>query len=99
MKERLTNKKDDVKDIDISNVYCSLAEIYLTDEWYLLPVYGYITLVCVSYEDNAEQNCYECCCNAIKYGSNNPEAYQVMANYYLSRDNIEVSSFIKCYVH
>ena len=61
--------------------------------------YEYRPLLCVSYKDNAEQSCYECCCNAIKYGSNNSEAYQVMASYYLSRDNTEVSSFIKWNMH
>ena len=44
MKEKLINSKDDVEDIDISNAYCSLAEVYLTDEWYVLSVLTSIDL-------------------------------------------------------
>ncbi|EDO43571.1 predicted protein [Nematostella vectensis] len=59
---------------DISAAYCSLAEIYLTDE---------------CFDDEAEIKCSEYCQKAIEADPTNPEAYQVMANCLLSRQKIE----------
>ena len=63
----LTNK-------DISNVYCSLAEIFMTDS-------------CM--EDDAEEKCEKYCKEAIEIDDENPDAYVAMCNFFLSRDDIE----------
>lgn len=59
---------------EISTAYCSLAEIYLTDE---------------CFKDEAADKCTEYCCKAIECDPNNPEAYQLMASCLLSQQNME----------
>lgn len=59
---------------EISTAYCSLAEMYLTDE---------------CFKEEAETKCYECCQKAIEYDAANPEAFQLMASCLLSQQNIE----------
>lgn len=59
---------------EISTAYCSLAEIYLTDE---------------CFKDEAAVKCSECCQKAIEYDVTNPEAYQLMASCLLSQQNMD----------
>lgn len=63
---------DKVGDKDISSAYCSVAEIYMTD--------------CCD-EPNAETQCEEYINKAIEADGENPEAYQLKASFYLSKDN------------
>nr|XP_022313654.1 probable assembly chaperone of rpl4 [Crassostrea virginica] len=66
---------------DISSAYCSLAEIYMTD--------------CCD-EPNAESECETAINKAIETDGENPEAYQLKASFYLSKDNKkEALSMIK----
>jgi tetratricopeptide (TPR) repeat protein len=62
----------DVSPEDISNAYCSVAEIYLTDS-------------CFSPE--AEEKCGYYCQKAIDSCTSNPDAYCLKASYLLSKDN------------
>lgn len=41
--------------------------------------------MCVSFESDAGQRCYECCCKATELSPSNPEAYQLMASCLLSQ--------------
>ncbi|KAL9968141.1 hypothetical protein ACROYT_G026475 [Oculina patagonica] len=59
---------------EISTAYCSLAEMYLTDE---------------CFKEEADVKCYECCQKAVEYDSTNPEAFQLMASCLLSQQNME----------
>jgi len=59
---------------EISTAYCSLAEMYLTDE---------------CFKEEADTKCYECCQKAIEYDATNPEAFQLMASCLLSQQNME----------
>ncbi|BFY97480.1 hypothetical protein BsWGS_00520 [Bradybaena similaris] len=63
-----------VTDRDISNAYCSIAEIYLTD---------------CCFEESAEEKCKEFVEKALAADVNNPEALQLKANYLLSKDETE----------
>ncbi|XP_046846329.1 probable assembly chaperone of rpl4 [Xenia sp. Carnegie-2017] len=63
-----------ITDRDISNAFCSLAEIYLTD-------------FCLA--EDAEASCKSYCNEAIQHDQNNPDAYQVMANCLLSEQKNE----------
>lgn len=66
---------------DISTAYCSLAEIYMTD--------------CCD-EPNAESECETAINKAIEADGENPEAYQLKASFYLSKENKqEALSMIK----
>ena len=58
----------------VSDAYCSLAEIFLTD---------------CCFEENAEKTCEIYCQQALNSDPNNPEAYVVMANLLLSQENKE----------
>ncbi|XP_033116021.1 probable assembly chaperone of rpl4 [Anneissia japonica] len=58
-----------VSDGDVARAYCSIAEIYLTDS---------------CFEDKAETQCYEHLEKALQYSPHSPEAYQLMASYFLS---------------
>ncbi|ESP04239.1 hypothetical protein LOTGIDRAFT_237436 [Lottia gigantea] len=60
-----------VAPIDISNAYCSIAEIYMTD---------------CCFDDSAESKCKENIESAISSDPNNAEAYQLKASYLLSLD-------------
>ncbi|XP_028399911.1 probable assembly chaperone of rpl4 [Dendronephthya gigantea] len=78
-KENVSNsdsgaEKVEILDRDISNALCSLAEIYLTD---------------CCFAANAETTCRLYCEKAIEHDPNNPEAYQVMANFLLSEQKSE----------
>ncbi|PIK63043.1 putative UPF0661 TPR repeat-containing protein C16D10.01c isoform X2 [Apostichopus japonicus] len=63
-----------VSNIEISQAYTSIAEIYLTD---------------ACFEDNAEQRCKECLDRAVEENVRNAEAHQLMASYWLSKENKE----------
>ncbi|KXJ16984.1 probable assembly chaperone of rpl4 [Exaiptasia diaphana] len=65
---------DSVNPTEISTAYCSLAEIYMTDE---------------CFDSEAESKCFQFCQKAIEYDSSNPDAYQVMANCLLSQEKVE----------
>lgn len=39
----------------------------------------------LSFESDAGQRCYDCCCQAVELSPSNPEAHQVMANCLLSQ--------------
>jgi len=59
---------------DISNVYCSLAELHMTD-------------CCM--EDGAEQECEKACQLALDIDGENPEAYSAMCNLLLTKGDTE----------
>ena len=59
---------------DISNAFCSLAEIFLTD---------------CCFEENAENSCKLYCEKAVEQDPDNPDAYQVLANFLLSEQKNE----------
>lgn len=59
---------------DISNVYCSLAELYMTD-------------CCM--EENAEHECEKACQQALQLDAENPEAFLAMCNFMLVKGNVE----------
>ena len=48
--------------------------------------------VFVSFDDNAENKCGEYCSKALQYSDSNPEAYQLMGSYLLSKQECEVSN-------
>lgn len=48
--------------------------------------------VFVSFDDTAESKCGEYCGKALQYSGSNPEAYQLMGSYLLSKQECEVSS-------
>ena len=45
----------------------------------------------VSFDDDAESKCGDYCSKAIEYCNSNPEAYQLMGSYLLSKQDVEVS--------
>ncbi|XP_071491486.1 uncharacterized protein [Diadema antillarum] len=59
---------------DISRAYCSIAEIFLTD---------------ACFEDDAEKKCKDALDHALNEDPNNPEAHQLMASFWLSKDDKE----------
>jgi len=59
---------------EISTAYCSLAEMYLTDE---------------CFKEEAATKCTECCQKAIECDPTNPEAFQLMASCLLSQQNMD----------
>jgi len=59
---------------DISNVYCSIAELYMTD-------------CCM--EEGAEQSCEQACQQAVEVDGENPEAYLAMCNLLLVKGDTE----------
>ncbi|XP_031564050.1 probable assembly chaperone of rpl4 [Actinia tenebrosa] len=67
-------KSDTVSPNDVSTAYCSLAEIYMTDE---------------CFDTEAENKCFECCQKAVEYDPSNPDAYQTMANCLMSQEKIQ----------
>ncbi|KAK6165941.1 hypothetical protein SNE40_022747 [Patella caerulea] len=67
-------KEPSITQIDISNAYCSIAEIYMTDS---------------CFEAVAEDKCKENIDSAILADPNNPEAYQQKASFLLSLDKKE----------
>ncbi|KAK3090898.1 hypothetical protein FSP39_015577 [Pinctada imbricata] len=68
------HEEDAVSDKDISNAYCAVAEIYMTD---------------LCFEEEAEVKCENAIKEAIKADSNNSEALQLMASFYLSKEKKE----------
>lgn len=64
----------DITALDMSTAYCSLAEVYLTD---------------CCFDDNAENKCGEYCSKALHYSDSNPDAYQLMGSYLLSKQECE----------
>lgn len=70
-----TVAKDSVCDItprDVSNAYCAVAEIFLTD---------------ACFEDDAEVRCKESLDRAIEADVANPESFHLLASYWLSKDD------------
>ncbi len=63
-----------VRKIDISTAYCSLAELYLTD-------------LCM--EEQADQMCKTYLDKSLEFDPLNPEALQLLASYCLSKEEIE----------
>eukprot|EP00112_Aurelia_sp_Birch-Aquarium-sp1_P011768 Seg2476.1 transcript_id=Seg2476.1/GoldUCD/mRNA.D3Y31 product="putative assembly chaperone of rpl4" protein_id=Seg2476.1/GoldUCD/D3Y31 len=59
---------------DISNAYCALAEIFMTDS---------------CFDDDAEKECEKYCKEAISWNSKNIDAYIVNANFLLSQEKRE----------
>lgn len=59
---------------DISSAYCAIAEIYLTD---------------CCFDEEAETKCKQFMESAIAADPDNAEAWQVKANYFMSKDNTE----------
>ena len=49
-------------------------------------------LHCCSFDDDAEVKCGEYCTKAIEYCPSNPEAYQLMGSYLLSKQDVEVTT-------
>ncbi|XP_022080015.1 probable assembly chaperone of rpl4 isoform X2 [Acanthaster planci] len=68
------SQTDPVTDGDIARAYCSMAEIYLTDS---------------CFAEDAEEKCKECIDKAIDTDSDSAEAYQVLASYWLSKEDKE----------
>jgi len=64
---------------DISNVYCSLAELYMTD-------------CCM--DEGAEQLCEKSCQQALEMDGENPEAFLVMCNLLLTKGDLEAAKNI-----
>lgn len=64
----------DISATDISNAFCSLAELYMTD---------------CCFEENAEELCNSNIDKAIEIDPENPDAYQLKASYHLSKDQKE----------
>ncbi|KAL8563966.1 hypothetical protein ACOMHN_025297 [Nucella lapillus] len=64
--------EDGLTDTDISNAYCSVAEIFLTD---------------LCEEEGAEKQCEDSVQKAVTSDPGNPEAHQLMASFLLSQDN------------
>ncbi|XP_046565671.1 probable assembly chaperone of rpl4 isoform X1 [Haliotis rubra] len=60
-----------ITDRDISNAFCSIAEIYMTDS---------------CFDEDAENKCKENVEKAIETDGENPEAYQLRASFMLSKD-------------
>lgn len=77
-----TSKKDEeeesngVNKLDISTAFCSIAELYLTD-------------LCM--EEDAENLCKFYLDKSIEYDPKNPETLQLLASYWLSKDDIELA--------
>lgn len=59
---------------EISTAYCSLAEIYLTDE---------------CFKEEAAAKCSEFCHKAMEFDPTNPEAFQLMASCLLSEEKMD----------
>ncbi|XP_068716062.1 uncharacterized protein [Montipora foliosa] len=59
---------------EISTAFCSLAEIYLTDE---------------CFKEEAATKCSEYCHKALEYDPSNPEAFQLMASCLLSQEKMD----------
>eukprot|EP01089_Gocevia_fonbrunei_P014528 TRINITY_DN3995_c0_g1_i1.p1 TRINITY_DN3995_c0_g1~~TRINITY_DN3995_c0_g1_i1.p1 ORF type:complete len:321 (+),score=87.44 TRINITY_DN3995_c0_g1_i1:47-1009(+) len=66
-------ESDEVLELNrqISTAYCAVVEIYLTD---------------LCYEDDAEQVCQTCLDQALKFDTENPEVYQLVASFKISQD-------------
>lgn len=69
-----SSKASKISDRDISNAYCSIAELYMTD--------------CCDDED-AENHCRQTIEKAISTDNHNPEAYQLNASFLLVTQNLE----------
>ena len=80
-----TEQENKISSRDISNVYCSLAELYMTD-------------CCM--EENAEQLCETSCKQALQLDEENPEAHIVMCNFLLTKGDVKSAQDIalKLYV-
>lgn len=68
------NSMNKIEKTDISTAYCSIAELYLTD-------------LCM--EENAADLCKSSLDNSLKYDPKNPEALQLLASYWLSKENLD----------
>lgn len=97
---------------DVCAAYCSLAEIYLSDLWYVwentVSMHEncldnhHFAAVCsrsCSMEEGASDKCRECIERAIQYHSDSPEALQLMASYLFSTERNQVSKYTHVHVH
>ncbi|KAI0239735.1 putative RNA-directed DNA polymerase from transposon BS [Lamellibrachia satsuma] len=66
--------KPPVTDRDVSNAHCSMAEIYLTD---------------ACFAEDAEERCRHHLEEAVKKDGDNPEAYHLLASFFLSKEEPE----------
>lgn len=90
-----------VTSADIASAYCALAEVYLTDSWLgesFVLLYTTESCFFYSFADTADSQCHQCCQKAIEYGPSNPEAYQLMASYLLSKERDKVGLLCGCVV-
>lgn len=76
----------------ISIAFCSMAEIYLTDAWYIF-IKLLINNLLYSYEENAELECEKLLNQALLYDSNNPEVYQTFASFKLSQQKFVIEYY------
>ena len=73
--------KSSTKKTDISNAFCALSELYMTD---------------CCFEEDAATQCEKYCSEALKYDPKNYEAYIVNANFLLSLErNEEAKNLLK----
>jgi len=85
MKEVVTeDETSGVGKRDISNVYCSIAELYMTD-------------CCM--EEGAEQSCENACQQAVDVDAENPEAYLAMSNFLLTKGDMDGAKNISLKVY
>jgi len=68
------NSTNKIEKSDISTAYCSIAELYLTD-------------LCM--EENAADLCKSSLDKSLHYDPKNPEALQLLASYWLSKENLD----------
>ncbi|RNA35938.1 putative assembly chaperone of rpl4 [Brachionus plicatilis] len=68
------NDTNSVTKLDISTAFCSIAELYLTD-------------LCM--EEDAENLCKFYLDKSIEYDCTNPETLQLLASYWLSKDEMD----------
>jgi tetratricopeptide (TPR) repeat protein len=68
------NSVNKIEKNDVSTAYCSIAELYLTD-------------LCM--EENAADLCKSNLDKSLYYDPKNPESLQLLASYWLSKDNLD----------
>ena len=72
----------------IAAVFCSMAEVYLTDLWYVQYIAecaGMQALTSASHAPNAETECSQLVGMALKYAPNSPEPLQLLCNLRISQ--------------
>lgn len=71
----------------IAAVFCSMAEVYLTDLWYVQSASCACmqALMSASHVPNAETECSQLVGMALKYAPNSPEPLQLLCNLRISQ--------------